>query len=260
MAAINKQIFDSMTNEDKWKTYNELAEKYDKLISPCDEMERRMAVHKRGMEMVMHLMALNKLGDEAEGFTFIFDWQVREMCEAPIFVEYATNYWPRWLRNSCAQIIDSVLDIEDTKKMADKLQALKDALLKPNVEGIDIAVDKKETIYKLCRWFHDKQYNLKKKLICNKDVDAYPDPFAIKHPGDIFISMSGSIVPSLDKAIWEILRKVDSHSFGYLKGADRPLHLGAPTGKLDMLRSLIPIEFHRFCEFEINDRGPVLME
>jgi hypothetical protein len=179
------------------------------------------------------------------------------------FLHGGNKYWPRWLRNSLAQIIESIQDLNITKDNpnASVLQYLGGRLREPTTKCRDLKPNEKQVVRRLYLWFISRFDKLKKLSpeISNISGNTDEKPFSFLYAEDMFATASGGLVPSLDNELERIYIELDmSISYTVLKGSDCPLTLLAPNeSMLNALRSKIPIDFHALCTFKINTIGRV---
>ena len=88
--------------------------------------------------------------------------------------------------------------------------------------------------------------------ICLQDVKSKEDIFANPE----------QIKKSLGNEIWKIYKELDIPlCYSTCRPLDKPLTLVAPTEeKLDKLKKAIPISFHVFCSFKVENIGIFRLE
>jgi hypothetical protein len=178
-------------------------------------------------------------------------------------IHFGKTYWPRWLRNSMAQIVESILKLEDAKvgNRENQLQSLKGRLQLPTTQCRDLLVSEKQLVRRLYFWFSSR---LDKLSRLSQEISMIPGNideslFSFINSEDMFSTVSGLLVPSLDDALQRVYRELQIPiSYTVMRESDVPLGLLAPNeNMLRALRSKIPTMFHVFCSFEINTSGDV---
>jgi hypothetical protein len=173
------------------------------------------------------------------------------------YLHFTRVYWPRWFRNSMAQVIESVQKLDEPKdeESTNSLSALKAHLVLPNALCSDIGILEKKAACRLYSWFlrrSDKLAPLSPEIL-GVAGDIGDGPFSYTNADDIFASASGLLVPPLENALREVFKELQiTTSYSTLRGSDIPLTLNAPNWELlDALRSRLPAKFKVFCSFRI---------